>query len=72
MLLVDLDQDAGVAAAHDQQGDDVERDKVEHIVERFLPAVPEAAVSCTLREVHAMCSHRPKDKELEHKDRDRK
>ncbi|XP_036067111.1 immunoglobulin superfamily DCC subclass member 3-like, partial [Oryzias melastigma] len=43
VLLVDVQQDATVAAAHHQQGDNVQSDEVEHVVNRFLPAVTEAA-----------------------------
>ena len=32
MLSVNLNEDSGVAAAHDHQGDDVECEKVEHVV----------------------------------------
>jgi len=64
-LPVDLDEDAGVAEGHDQQGEDVQRHKVEHVVGRLLPRVPEAPVSHTLREVHAVGFNGAKDEQLE-------
>lgn len=64
MLLVDMQQDAAVAAAHHQQGDHIQRDKVKHVVKRLLPAVAEAAVSCTLSEVDGLHPNRSEDKQL--------
>ncbi len=52
VLQVDVQQDAAVAAAHHQQGDDVQCGEVEHVVHSFLPAAAEAAVSRTLCEVN--------------------
>lgn len=65
VLQVDVQQDAAVAAAHHQQGDDVQRREVEHVVRGFLPAVAEAAVSGALGEVHGLHPDRPEDKQLE-------
>lgn len=65
VLQVDVQQDAAVAAAHHQQGDDVQRDEVKHVVNSFLPAVAEAAVSGTLSEVHGLHPDRPEDKQLQ-------
>ena len=65
VLTVDVEKDSGVAAGHDQQGDDVECDEVEHVVEGLLPALGEAAMCNTLGEVHAFRLHRPEDKQLE-------
>ena len=67
VLSVDVDKDSGVAAGHDQQGDDIERDKVEHVVEGLLPAPGEAAVCNALREVHPLRLQRPEYKQLEDK-----
>jgi len=64
VLPVDVDQDQGVAAGHGQQGDDIERDKVEHVVEGLLPALGEAAVRNTLCEVDPVRLHRPEYKQL--------
>lgn len=60
-----MQQDAAVAAAHDQQGDDVQRDEMEHVVERFLPAAAEAAVSDALGEVCGLHPDGPEDEELQ-------
>lgn len=62
---MDVQQDAAVAVAHHQQGDDVQRGEVEHVVHGFLPAAAEAAVSGTLSEVHGLHPDRPEDEELE-------
>lgn len=64
VLQVDVQQDAAVAAAHHQQGDDVQRDEVKHVVKRLLPAVDEAAVSHTLSEVDGLHPDRSEDKQL--------
>lgn len=63
-LPVDLDEDACVAEAHDQQREDVEGHKVEHVVGRLLPAVLEASVGHALDKVHPLCLHRPEDEQL--------
>lgn len=47
-----LDEDVRVTAAHDQQRDDVESDKVEHVVDSFLPSLMETAMGHALSEVH--------------------
>ena len=65
VLQVYVQQDAAVTAAHHQQGDDVQRGEVEHVVQRFLPAAAEAAVSRTLSEVHSLHPDRPEDKQLQ-------
>lgn len=62
---MDVQQDAAVAAAHHQQGDDVKCGEVEHVVGGFLPAAAEAAVSCALSEVDALHPDRPEDKQLQ-------
>lgn len=64
VLLVDVEQNAAVAAAHHQQGDNIQREEVEHVVDRLLPAAAEAPVSCTLSEVHGLHSDGPEDDEL--------
>lgn len=56
---MDVQQDAAVTAAHHQQGDNIQRGEVEHVVDGFLPAAAEAAMGHTLSEVgclHADCS----------------
>ena len=63
-LPVDLDEDACVAEAHDEQGEDIEGDEVEHIVGGLLPAVLEASVGHTLDKVHPLRLHRPEDEQL--------
>lgn len=65
VLLVDVQQDATVAATHHQQGDDVQRGEVKHVVKRLLPAAAEAAVSRTLSEVDGLHPDRLEDKELQ-------
>lgn len=65
VLQVYVQQDAAVAAAHDQQGEHVERGEVEHVENCFLPAAAEAAVSRTLSEVSALYLHGPEDEELQ-------
>lgn len=50
--MVDVQQDATVAAAHDQQGHHVQSDEVEHVVDSLLPVMAEAAMRHTLSEVH--------------------
>lgn len=60
-----MQQDAAVAAAHHQQGEHVERDEVEHVVERFLPAAAEAAMSGALSEVCSLHPDGPEDEELQ-------
>ena len=65
VLQVYVQQDAAVAAAHHQQGDDVQRGEVEHVVQRFLPAAAEAAMSRTLSEVHGLHPDCPEDKQLQ-------
>lgn len=62
---MDVQQDAAVAAAHHQQGDDVQRGEVEHVVNCFLPAAAEAAVSRTLSEVDGLHPDCPEDKQLQ-------
>lgn len=64
VLLVDVQQDAAVAAAHHQQGDDIQRGEVKHVVNSFLPAAAEATVRCTLSEVHRVHPDGPEDKQL--------
>lgn len=64
MLLVDVQKDAAVAAAHHQQGDDVQCGEVEHVVNRLLPAVAKAAMSCTLSEVDSLNPDRSEDEQL--------
>lgn len=65
VLLVDVQQDAAVAAAHHQQGDNVQRDEVKHVVKRLLPVVAEAAMSCTLSKVDSLHPDRSEDKQLQ-------
>lgn len=62
VLLVDVQQDVAVAAAHHQQGDDIQRGKVKHVVNSFLPAATEATVRRTLSEVHRVHPDGPEDK----------
>lgn len=65
VLQVDVQQDAAVAAAHHQQGDDVQRGEVEHVVGGFLPVLPEAAVRRALGEVHGLHPDGSEDEELQ-------
>lgn len=62
---MDVQQDAAVAAAHHQQGEDVQREEVTHVVERFLPAAAEAAVGGALSEVCSLHPDGPEDEELQ-------
>lgn len=64
VLLVDVQQDAAVAATHHQQGDDIQRGEMEHVVNGFLPAAAEAAVRRALSEVHRVHCDGPEDKQL--------
>lgn len=64
-LPIDLGQNAGVAENHDKQGEDIERDKVKHVVRRLLPQIPETAVGHTLSEVHSISFDGPKDEQLD-------
>lgn len=61
---MDVQQDAAVTAAHHQQGDDVQRGEVEHVVDGFLPAAAEAAVGRTLSEVGRLHADRSEDEQL--------
>lgn len=63
-LSVDLNQDSDVAAGHDQQGDDVERDEMKHVVDGLMPALPEATMGDALSEVYTLGLDCPEDKEL--------
>lgn len=63
-LLIDLNEDACVAEAHDQQGEHVESDEVEHVVDRLLPSLFEAAMGHTLGEVYALGLDGPEDEQL--------
>lgn len=65
VLQVDVQQDVAVAAAHYQQGDNIQRDEVKHVVESFLPAATEAAMSGTLSEVCRLHPDSPEDDELQ-------
>lgn len=47
----DLQQDAGVAADHDEQGQQEEAGEAHHVVERLVPGPGEAAPRGALREV---------------------
>lgn len=61
---MDVQQDAAVAAAHHQQGDNIQRNEVKHVVDSFLPAAAETAMSGTLSEVCSLHSDSPEDEEL--------
>lgn len=63
-LSVDLDEDAGVTAAHDQQGNHVQRHEMKHVVRRLLPALVETAVRDALSEVLALRFDGPEDEQL--------
>lgn len=64
VLQVDVQQDAAVAAAHHQQGDNVQCGEVEHVVHGFLPSVAEAAMSRTLSEIHSLHPDGSEDEQL--------
>lgn len=64
VLQVDVQQDAAVAAAHHQQGDDVQCGEVEHVVHGFLPSVAEAAMSRALSEIHSLHPDGSEDEQL--------
>lgn len=63
-LSVDLDEDAGVAAAHDQQRNYIQSHKMKHVVCRLLPALVKTAVRDALSEVHALGFDGPEDEQL--------
>lgn len=63
-LPIDLDKDAAVAESHNQQGADIQCDKVKHVVGGLLPAMLETSVGHTLSEVHSFGFNRPKDEQL--------
>lgn len=69
-LTLDVQQDAAVAPHHDQQGADVQRAEMEHVVERLLPAARETAVSRTLREVHVLRLTHTEQKQLHTRNRE--
>ena len=61
----DLQQDACIAADHDEQWKQEEAAEREHVVERLLPALPEAAMRRALREVLWGCDgHLMEEKRL--------
>lgn len=64
-LSVDLDEDAGVTAAHDQQRNHVQRHEMKHVVRRLLPALLETAVRDALSEVLALRFDGPEDEQLQ-------
>lgn len=68
-LSVDLDEDAGVTAAHDQQRNHVQRHEMKHVVRRLVPALVETPVCDTLSEVHALRFDRPEDEQLQEEER---
>lgn len=61
---MDVQQDAAITAAHHQQGHDVQRGEVEHVVDGFLPAAAKAAVGRTLSEVGRLHADRSEDEQL--------
>lgn len=63
-LPIDLGEDAGVAENHDKQREDVQGNKVKHVVSCLLPQVQEASVGHTLSEVHPLSFNGPKDEQL--------
>ncbi len=64
-LSVDLDEDTGVTAAHDQQRNHVQRHEMKHVVCRLMPAFVETPVCDALSKVHALCFDRPEDEQLQ-------
>lgn len=64
-LSVDLDEDAGVAAAHDQQRNHIQGHKMKHVVRRLVPALVKAAVCDALSEVHVLGFDRSEDEQLQ-------
>lgn len=63
-LPIDLGEDAGVAENHDKQGEDIQRNKVKHVVCRLLPEEREASMGHTLSEVRSVSFNGPKDEQL--------
>lgn len=63
-LPIDLGEDAGVAENHDKQREDVQRNKVKHVVCGLLPQMQETSVGHTLSEVHSFSFNGPKDEQL--------
>lgn len=63
-LPIDLGEDAGVAENHDKQREDVQRNKVKHVVCGLLPQMQEASMGHTLSEVHSFSFNGPKDEQL--------
>lgn len=63
-LPIDLGEDAGVAENHDKQREDVQRDKVKHVVCCLLPQIQETSMGHTLSEVHSFSFNGPKDEQL--------
>lgn len=69
LLSVDLDKDAGVTAAHDEQRDNVESDKVEHVVNRLLPSLVETPMCHALSEIHLFGFDCSEDEQLKRRDK---
>ena len=63
-LPIDLDENSGVAEAHDQERYDVERDEVEHVIGGLLPSLPETSMCDTLGEVHFLSLDGSEDEQL--------
>lgn len=66
-LPINLGENAGVAENHDKQGEDIQCNKVKHVVCRLLPEIPETSVGHTLSEVHSISFNGPKDEQLDGK-----
>lgn len=60
-----MQENAAVAAAHHQEGDHIQCDEMEHVVDGFLPAAAEASMSRTLSEVHILHPDGLEDEQLE-------
>lgn len=67
LLSVDLNKDAGVTAAHDEQRDNVECDKVEHVVDCLLPSLMETPMCHTLSEINFFSFDCSEDEQLKKK-----
>lgn len=64
-LSVDLNEDAGVAAAHDQQWNHIQSHKMKHVVCCLMPALVETAVCDTLSEVNMLRFDSSEDEQLQ-------
>lgn len=68
-LAVDFNQDTCIAQTHDEQREHIKRDKVKHVVCRFLPVLLKAAVCSALDKVDTFGLNCPENEQLSHGDK---